>query len=85
MGWLNEKDTFKILQQRGDRLLFGESALKLGIITREQLQIILLHQKRLHKRIGQYFVIKNYWDNVMLEEYIAAHRNHNSRMQNLYA
>ena len=85
MGWLNEQDTFKILQQRRDRQLFGELALRLGIITREQLQIILLHQKRLHKRIGQYFVIKNYWDNVMVEEYIAAHRNHNSRVQNLYA
>jgi hypothetical protein len=84
MGWLNEQDTYKILQQRKDRQLFGELALRLGILTQEQLQIILLHQKRLHKRIGQYFVVKNYWNNVMLEEFIAAHTSHNSRVQNLF-
>ena len=85
MGWLNEQDTLKILQQRKDRQLFGELALGLGVLTQEQLQLLLLHQKRLHKRIGQYFVIKNYWDRVMLEEYITAHRSHNSSVQNLFA
>jgi len=84
MGWLNEQDTFKILQSRQDRQLFGELALRLGILTREQLHFILLHQKKLHKRIGQYFVAKNYWNRLMLEEYISAHRTHNSRVQNLY-
>ena len=84
MGWLDEQDTLKILRQRKDRQLFGELALNLGILTREQLQIILLHQKNLHKRIGQYFVKKNYWDNVMLGEYIAAHRIHNSKVSNLF-
>ena len=85
MGWMDEQDTFKILQQRKDRQLFGELALRLGILTQEQLQIILLHQKRLHKRIGQFFVIKNYWDDVLVEEYITAHRNHNSSVQSHFA
>jgi hypothetical protein len=85
IGWMNEEDTLKVLSHRKDRQLFGELAMRLGILTREQLQVILLHQKKLHKRIGQYFVTKNYWDNVMLEEYISSHRNHNSRMQNLFA
>ena len=84
MGWLNEQDTLKILQSRRDRQLFGELALRLGILTREQLHFILLHQKKLQKRIGQYFVAKNYWTRLMLEEYISAHRTHNSRVQNLY-
>ena len=85
MGWLDEQDIFKILRQRRDRQLFGELALSLGVLTQEQLQIILLHQKNLHKRIGQYFVTKKYWDNVMLGEYIAAHRMHNSRVSNPFA
>lgn len=85
LGWLNEQDTFTILRRRQDRQLFGELALKLGILTPEQLHIILLHQKNLHKRIGQYFVAKNYWDAVMLEEYIAAHRRHNHKVRDLSA
>ena len=84
MGWLNEQDTIQILQHQKDRKLFGELALGLGILTQEQLKIILLHQKRLHKRIGQYFVVKNYWNNIMLEEFIGAHRSHNSRVQNQF-
>ena len=85
MGLLNQQDTLKILRQRRDRQLFGELAQRLGILTQGQLQIILQHQKRLHKRIGQYFVIKNYWNTVILEDHIAAHRNHNSRVQDLFS
>ena len=85
MGLMDEQDTFKILRQQKDRLLFGELALRLGILTQGQLQIILLHQKKLHKRIGQYFVTKNYWGTVMLKAHIAAHRNHNSRVQDLFS
>ena len=85
MGLMDEQDTFKILRQKKDRQLFGELALRLGILTQGQQQSILLHQKKLHKRIGQYFVIKNYWDTVMLEAHIAAHRNHNFRVQDLFS
>ena len=85
LGWLSEQDTFKIMQCRRNRQLFGELALKLGILTQEQLHHILLHQKKLHKRIGQYFVAKKYWDSIMLEEYVAAHRKHNSRVRNFFA
>jgi len=84
MGWLNDQDTLEILRQRSDRQLFGELALRLGKLTQKQLQIILLHQEKLHKRIGQYFVTKNYWDTVILDAHIAAHRSHNSRVHGLF-
>jgi len=84
-GWLDEKDTMRILQYRRDRQLFGELALRLGILTREQLHLILLQQKKLHKRIGQYFVAKNYWDDVILDKYIAAHIKHNTIARNGFA
>jgi hypothetical protein len=85
LGWLSEQDILKILQNRRDSQLFGELALRLGILTREQLHLLLLHQKKLHKRIGQYFVEKKYWDAVMLEKYIGAHKRHNSTVQNIFA
>lgn len=82
LGWLSEQDIFKILQNRSDRQLFGELAMKLGILTQEQLHLLLLHQKKLHKRIGQYFVEKKYWDVVKLEKCIAAHKRHNATVRN---
>ena len=84
LGWLNQQETFNVLRQKKDSQLFGEAAMRLGILTQEQLRIVLHHQQKLHKRIGQYFVTKNFWDAVMLEEYIAAHRSHNSKVQNLF-
>jgi hypothetical protein len=84
MGWMNEQDTLRVLRHRKDRQLFGELAMRLGILTQEQLHIILQHQKKLHKRIGRFFVLKNFWDDVMLEEYVLAHRNHNYRVQNSF-
>ena len=85
LGWLDEQDILKVLRHAHDRQLFGELALSLGILTREQLHTILLHQKRQHKRIGQYFVMKNFWDAPTLDMHIAAHRKHNSQIQTLYA
>ena len=85
LGWLSEQDTSRILQNRRDRQLFGELALSLGLLTREQLHRILLQQKKFHKRIGQYFVAKNYWDVVKLEEYVAAHNRHNSKVRDRLA
>ncbi|KPK00557.1 MAG: hypothetical protein AMJ60_00830 [Desulfobacterales bacterium SG8_35] len=81
LGWLSKQDTYEILRNRRERQLFGESALKLGVLTRGQLDLILLQQKKLHKRIGQYFVAKNYWDSNMLEKFITAHKRHNSRVR----
>lgn len=81
-GWLTDQDTFKILRYRHERKLFGELALRLGLLTVDQLHTILLQQKKLHKRIGQYFIEKNYWDGDMLGKYIAAHMKHNARLRN---
>jgi len=85
LGWLSDQDTLNILRNKRDRQLFGELALSLGILTREQLHRILLQQKKLHKRFGQYFVANNYWDVIKLQKYVAAHKRHNSRVRDRFA
>jgi hypothetical protein len=84
-GWLNKNDAFQILKCRKENQLFGESALALGLLTIEQLQHMILQQKKLHKRFGEYFVAKNYWSLVTLEKFIMMHKNHNNRMQRFSA
>jgi hypothetical protein len=79
-GWLSKKDAFQILKLRKENQLFGESALALGLLTIEQLQHMILQQKKLHKRFGQYFVARNYWNPATLEEFIIMQKDHNNRM-----
>ena len=79
-GWLSKKDAFQILKLRKENQLFGESALALGLLTIEQLQHMILQQKKLHKRFGQYFVARNYWNTATLEEFIMMQKDHNNRM-----
>ena len=79
-GWLSKKDAFQILKLRKENQLFGESALALGLLTIEQLQHMILQQKKLHKRFGQYFVARNYWTPATLEEFIMMQKDHNNRM-----
>ena len=80
LGWLSKNDAFQILKQRKENQLFGESALVLGLLTKEQLQHMILQQKKLHKRFGQYFVAKNYWSPVTLVKFIMMHKDHNNRI-----
>jgi len=80
LGWLGKNDAFQILKHRTENQLFGESALVLGLLTKEQLQQMILQQKKLHKRFGQYFVAKNYWSPVTLVKFIMMHKDHNNRI-----
>ena len=85
LGWLSKNDTFQIIKYRKENQLFGESALALGLLTVEQLQHMLLQQKKLHKRFGEYFVAMNYWNLITLEKFIMMHKDHNKRMQRFSA
>jgi hypothetical protein len=84
-GWLSKKDAFQILKLRKENQLFGESALALGLLTIEQLQHMILQQKKLHKRFGQYFVARNYWNSATLAEFIMMQKDHNNRMRHFSA
>nr|MBF0223802.1 DnaJ domain-containing protein [Desulfobulbaceae bacterium] len=55
-GWLTNKDILTILKGRKLSDSFGKSAVAMGLLTEGQLRIILLQQKTLQKKFGQYFI-----------------------------
>ncbi|MDA8124286.1 MAG: DnaJ domain-containing protein [Deltaproteobacteria bacterium] len=56
LHWLTPVDIREILQQRNRGELFGEFALRTGLLSYYQLLVLLGRQKRLQPRIGNYFI-----------------------------
>lgn len=78
-GWLDEKEVDEILRQRlrGER--FGETAVRCGYLSQEELHSILVRQRLLQPRIGRYFVEKGILASSFVETMAAALRRHNGR------
>lgn len=79
-GWLTEKEVFYILKNRAFMRPFGKAALDLGLLTKGQLKIIVLHQKRLQKKIGNYFTEKNILTRAQLRELVDKYHAHNAKI-----
>jgi len=80
VGWLSEKDVRRVLEYRVPQRPFGESAVKLGILQKYQLRSLILQQKRLQKRFGDYFVETNILSRQKMNTYATAYYAHNARM-----
>jgi hypothetical protein len=52
---------------------FGEKAVELGLLTRSQVGVLLLHQRLMQAHIGRYFVSKGYLTERELSKYIEEH------------
>ena len=55
-GWLTEKDILHILKHRKLSQPFGASAIHLGLLTEQQLRLMIFHQHRMQKKFGEYFI-----------------------------
>lgn len=77
-GWLTEEDVLFILKSRTLMRPFGKAALDLGLLTKGQLNIVMLHQKRLQKKIGKYFTEKNILTPAQLNELVDKYHAHNA-------
>ena len=78
LGMLNEEDIQQILKIRTVFQPFGESAVKLGLLTDMQLRTLISYQQRLQKKIGQYFVEKNIVQPAEFNELLKKFRRHNA-------
>jgi hypothetical protein len=56
---------------------FGEKAVELGLLTRSQIGVLLLHQRLMQAHVGRYFVTKGYLTERELTKYILAHTSFN--------
>ena len=75
--WLYEDDVREILKQRLLGEKFGESALRGGYLTPEELRIILGRQRILQPRIGKYFVERRILTSSLVEKMAEGFRHHN--------
>lgn len=75
--WLYEDDVKEILKQRLWGEKFGESALRGGYLTSDELRIILGRQRILQPRIGQYFVQRRILTGTFVEKMVEQFRYHN--------
>ena len=80
-AWLYENDVKEILKQRLWSEKFGESALRGGYLTPDELRIILGRQRILQPRIGKYFVERRILTSSLVEKMAEKFRCHNRQYQ----
>jgi hypothetical protein len=78
-GWLDDRTIHAILSYRGMPRLFCQRALQLGILTSYQVRILLAHQRKLQKKLGQYFVDHCLLSHKEMEQMVVDLDRHNSR------
>jgi hypothetical protein len=79
LRWLTPADISSILYHRHRGELFGEFALRRGMLTYYQVLVLLGRQKRLQPRIGEFFIERGILPAEKLAEMAAALREHNRR------
>jgi hypothetical protein len=79
LRWLTPLDIQNILHHRNRGELFGEFALRTGLLSYYQLLVLLGRQKKLQPRIGDYFIEKGILYPKKLDALEAALKEHNRR------
>ncbi len=76
-GWLTSGDIVHILKSRRLSDSFGCSAVKLGLLTENQVRLMVFKQQRQQKKFGEYFVHHKLLTHSQLERLIKNFRYHN--------
>ncbi len=75
-GWLSPPDIRRILASHPSGL-FGESAIRLGLLNPLQVGTLLMHQQSSRQKIGQYFIQHQWLDPADLQKLLHDFRLHN--------
>ena len=78
LGMLQHKDIQRIFRFQRSGRLFGEVAVQLGLLDRQQRDRLVFYQKCKQQRIGQYFVEKRFFSSNDLLLIVNMLRNHNA-------
>ncbi len=76
-GWLTSGDIVHILKFRQLSDSFGCSAVKLGLLTENQVRLMVFKQQRQQKKFGEYFIHHNLLTHSQLDRLIKNFRYHN--------
>lgn len=82
-GWLAQQDILAILQSGNYRDSFGKKAIAEGKLTQHQVNTMLSFQKRYHRRIGEYFLEKQIFTTLQLQNLLRKCQHHNDQYENL--
>lgn len=78
-GWLNSTQISIVLRHSSSKRPFGKTARHLGLLSDSQLHSLILRQKRMHKKFGEYFVEKRMFSVQQLVRLLVSFRRHNTR------
>lgn len=79
-GWLGREEILLVLRSATrSSLPFGQRALRQGLLTPVQLRLLLFEQKRLHRRLGEFFVATGVMSREQLRCALARFYRHNAR------
>ena len=77
-GWLNDHDILTVLKRRKLSESFGTSAVALGLLTDNQLRLMLFQQNKLQKKFGEYFVQHHLLTPFQINELATKFTRHNT-------
>lgn len=77
-GWLHKDDIGAIFQARHPGQLFGDTAVRLGILAGRQRDSLLFHQRIRQPKLGGFFIQNGQLSEVEMTRCIALMRRHNS-------
>ncbi|MBC8316869.1 MAG: molecular chaperone DnaJ [Desulfobulbaceae bacterium] len=78
-GWLNTTQISTVLRHSTPGQPFGKTARYLGLLSESQLHTLLLRQKRMQKKFGEYFVEKKMFSVHQLAKLLVSFRRHNTQ------
>ncbi len=78
-GWLTQEDVRSILSYRGIFGRFGEKAVNLELLTKQQLNTLLFFQRSQQKKLGLFFVEHRIITVEDMENLVLEQKNHNAR------
>ena len=79
-GWLSTEDILEVLRDSRVSRPFGQTALDMGLLNERQLKLLLFQQKRLQKKIGEFFLREKILTPAQLNDLLARYQEHNSRL-----
>ena len=79
-GMLQEEEVVQILRRKSLLEPFGASAVAQGFLTNTQLNMLILQQKRLQKKIGAYFLEKEILHRDQLNQVLRLYHQHNASL-----
>lgn len=73
LGLLTDTDTALIVKSRRRREKFGETARRMGLLSEEQHASLLMKQRAMEPKIGQFFIVQGILSNDQLDRHLAEH------------